>query len=559
MADPQSFSVSRRPPDVEDYIDILRRYRSWVIGPTFAGLVLSVVVAFWWPDMYECTAAMQIKPGAVAANLLSSAVTGQMQQRLQQLQLEILGRDNLIALIQNPKLDLYKKERARLPVEDIAEEMLRKGYVRIAMFSGGDDSHGAQAFRIYFQYPDRYKARQVVMELVAAFQSKNITMQQNNANSASTLFDDLVKAARDKMERVQSDIANFTAENQGRLPDNFTANMMEVQTKQAAIANLNEQMGQEVQNQTLLEAALNNNKNQQSQAEGNLQLTQTTTNQSVKNTNLSNIEQMINNKNMELEAALKKYQPDFPDVQVIKDQIKNLEDRRDTIEKQEGTMIGQSGNTVRVVDNPQARQQLENLKADETNIRARITASKQQVEIKRRQAEQLARELKEVQDKISASPAVIQKFNTMQQELAMDKDEYENMSRKKDQSETAQSMEEHRAGETLEILEQPITPVTPTSPIRPVIISVGTLIGLAVGIVMAAAREIKNTSLKNLKDVRAYTNLPVLSSIPLLENALLVRRKRRLAWLAWSSAIIIGSIMMCGAVYYYMTVASQVS
>ena len=26
-------SVSRRPPDIEDYIDILRRYRSWIIGP----------------------------------------------------------------------------------------------------------------------------------------------------------------------------------------------------------------------------------------------------------------------------------------------------------------------------------------------------------------------------------------------------------------------------------------------------------------------------------------------------------------------------------------------
>ena len=60
------------------------------------------------------------------------------------------------------------------------------------------------------------------------------------------------------------------------------------------------------------------------------------------------------------------------------------------------------------------------------------------------------------------------------------------------------------------------------------------------GIVLAGAKEMKNTSLKNLKDVRAYTNLPVLSSIPLLENALLVRRKRRLFWLAWSSAIICG-------------------
>ena len=34
MAAPQNFvTVTRRPPDVEDYIDMLRRYRSWIIGP----------------------------------------------------------------------------------------------------------------------------------------------------------------------------------------------------------------------------------------------------------------------------------------------------------------------------------------------------------------------------------------------------------------------------------------------------------------------------------------------------------------------------------------------
>jgi hypothetical protein len=81
--------------------------------------------------------------------------------------------------------------------------------------------------------------------------------------------------------------------------------------------------------------------------------------------------------------------------------------------------------------------------------------------------------------------------------------------------------------------------------------AIGAGMGLVIGVVLAGAKEMKNTSLKNLKDVRAYTNLPVLSSIPLLENALLVRRKRRLLWLAWSSAIIIGSIAMSGAAYYY--------
>ena len=49
---PNFVTVSRRPPDVEDYIDMLRRYRSWLIGPMFAGLVIAVVVAFLWPGIY---------------------------------------------------------------------------------------------------------------------------------------------------------------------------------------------------------------------------------------------------------------------------------------------------------------------------------------------------------------------------------------------------------------------------------------------------------------------------------------------------------------------------
>jgi hypothetical protein len=101
------------------------------------------------------------------------------------------------------------------------------------------------------------------------------------------------------------------------------------------------------------------------------------------------------------------------------------------------------------------------------------------------------------------------------------------------------------------LLDSPTDPVAPTEPNRLQMAAMGSGIGLMIGIVLAGAKEMKNASLKNLKDVRAYTNLPVLSSIPLLENALLVRRKRRLQWLAWSSAIVIGAIAMSGSAYYY--------
>ncbi len=34
---PESYSITRRTMDVEDYIDVFRRHRGWIIGPAFAG------------------------------------------------------------------------------------------------------------------------------------------------------------------------------------------------------------------------------------------------------------------------------------------------------------------------------------------------------------------------------------------------------------------------------------------------------------------------------------------------------------------------------------------
>jgi hypothetical protein len=89
------------------------------------------------------------------------------------------------------------------------------------------------------------------------------------------------------------------------------------------------------------------------------------------------------------------------------------------------------------------------------------------------------------------------------------------------------------------------------------IIGAGAAVSIILGFGMAFLQEAKDTSLKNLKDVRAYTNLPVLCSIPLLENTILVKRKRRLAYLAWSAAVIVGAAAVASAVVYYETVTMK--
>ena len=48
MQPQDALAATRRSLDVEDYIDILRRHKAWILGPVFAALVVSVVVAFLW-------------------------------------------------------------------------------------------------------------------------------------------------------------------------------------------------------------------------------------------------------------------------------------------------------------------------------------------------------------------------------------------------------------------------------------------------------------------------------------------------------------------------------
>ncbi len=60
--------------------------------------------------------------------------------------------------------------------------------------------------------------------------------------------------------------------------------------------------------------------------------------------------------------------------------------------------------------------------------------------------------------------------------------------------------------------------------------------------------------MKNLKDARLYTQLSILGSIPLLENDIVVQRRKQVMWVGWATAAMAGLAIMAGSVaHYYMT------
>ena len=552
---PNSVTVARRVPDIEDYIDMLRRYRAWILGPMFVGLVVATVVAFLWPDTYISTAVMRVTPQQVPENLVPSAINSRMAERLQQMETEILSRTSLEEIIRKPSLNLYARDLQRIPMEDVVQKMLNKD-IKISPIAsaGGAGNRFASAFTIQFKYTDRYKAQQVVRELASRFTEQNVRFQQNQATVTNDFLSSELKSAKEKMDQLNAKLTKFKIENAGMLPEQAQANASALQTYRLQIMALGQNINSLQSDKTMLESNLQNLRARLSYANANLEQTMPGSSPlSVRNERLINLEKDLADANAKLAAAKELFGVNHPDVVAQKAIIDALQRQKAALESQDALRPIARGTAPTKVVNPQMERSLEDIKG-EINITQTAIANKQAaIGEATLQRTQLEKEIGEFQKRLDAAPINEQQYSSLLNDYALAKQDYEDKAKKQEVSETAQNLEERKAGQNLEVLDPASLPDQPSEPNRLVWAIGGTIAGLALGVMLAAAREVKDSSLKNLKDVRAYTNMPVLSSIPLLENALLVRRKRRMVWLAWSSVVIVGAVLMTGSMYYHYT------
>lgn len=536
--------------DVEDYIDILRRYRSWIIGPAVAGLVIAIVVAFLWPDTYISTATLRITPQQISPNLLPSVISSQMADRVLQMQQEILSRSSLQELIQRPALDLFKSERKRRPMEDLIDEIRNQRiHIQVLADSGAvGERRYASAFSISFSYPDPRKARAMVQELVTKFTEQNVTVQKTQANLTTSFLGDELKSAKQRMDDRENEITQFKAANRGRLPEEFQANVQSLNNLQLQLSSLNDGVARAQQQKLLLEAQMQSLK--QSESFANANADQSSGSQTVRNERLINLEKTITDGKSNLAALLQTYEDGYPEIQQIRARIAQLEREHAELEKQERSAAAAATTPSRTAS-PQAMKQIEDIHASQRQIQALLAAQQLEIESKTRAQGEITRRIASYQERIEGSSANEQRYAALNRDYTLAQEQYQNQKRRQEAAETAQNMQEFKAGENLEVLEPASLPEKPSDPNRYLISGIGLALGTGLGLLLCAAKEMKDTSLKNLKDVRAYTNLPVLSSIPLLENALLVRRKRRLVWLAWSGAVMMSTLAVAVAMYYH--------
>jgi polysaccharide biosynthesis transport protein len=545
MQPTEGFGVQRRTLDVEDYIDLVRRHKGWIFGPFLFTLVASVVGVYLYPDSYVSQAVVKIVPQQVPQNMVQNAINQQMSDRINSMAQEILSRTVLTTIINT--FGLYPRERSRMPIEDVIEQMKKK--IEILPVTGtatGPDR--IPAFGVQFSYENRYLAQRVVQDIVSRFIDANIRNRSNATFQTTQFIKDETDSAKKQLDESENKVASFRMQNNGRLPDQLDANMRQLGALQAQVTYLGAQLSRASQEKLQLESNIRIFKDQMTA------LTKEPADilSAQKSEHLIEADREIQAAEAQLSSLRQHYKDTYPDVQAGVIRLAEAKKKREEVLNEETTAKDDKPSLKPV--NQQTVRETRDLDANIRRLESAIEARDLEMEEYNKELKRANEAIKAYQGRIEIVPLGEKQYAELLRDRDLTKAQYMDLSAKLQRAEIAQEMEGRKQGETLELLDPASLPTTPTEPKRPVIISIGGAFGLLFGIVIAGAREMKDTSLKNLKDVRAYTQMAILGSVPLLENDFVVRRRRRLAWLGWTTACLAGAVIMAGSVvYYYVT------
>jgi len=551
MATTSSFpDIPRRSLDPEDYGNILRRNKGWIAGPLFAALVVSVVVAFLWPDTYISTATIRVAPPQVPESFVPANTSQDVQGRVNALVQLILNRATLTNIINTH--GLYKRKLARMPLDDVIEEMKQNDIqvlpVRQSLNAGQRETQQYPAFEIRFAYSERFTAQKVATDLVARFLEENVREASQQTVSTTQFLQDRWEESKKKLDGVEQRLSVFRAQNIGRMPEEQQNNYQQLTALQAQKLNLNMALNRVNQERLLYENQLRIYSDQLA---------------SLKDPNAperaaqpsddkpSEQDREIAQYEDSLATARERYKETHPDVQRLVNLLRAARAQRQATVKPEP---GKPDNPVPRQPSPQFLREQRELETEVERTKGLLLAKGVEMEDYRKQGSQLDGIVRNYESRIESTPVGIREYDELIRDRDLAKKDYEDLDRRVNSSAMSTALQNRQQGERLEQLDPPSLPQTPARPKRLLMVAVGTSLGVLLGLCLAGLRELRMGALRSVKDVGAYSELPVLGSIPLFEGRVAVRRRRRVVWLKWAATSLVGvAIMSASVAHYYLS------
>ncbi len=476
-----------------DYVSILRR-RWWIVLiPTVVVPVLAYVVSLYIPNRYTSKTSVLVEQQKVPDSFVKPIVAEEINQRLATMQEQILSRTRLQPLID--RFGLYKEDKGK-STEELVDRMRKAINVSTVKADFGDRT-GTPGFYITFSADNPKTAQQVCAEITSMFVNENLRVREQHAQGTTDFMRSQVDEAKRSLDEQDSKLAEFKSKYLNQLPGDEQTNLAMLNALNGRQEAITQSISQAQQQKTFLEGMLSRQLAEwkSSQVEGGI------------GTPVD-----LEKRRTELQAQLldlqTRYTPDHPDVIKTKSLLAEL-DKKIKVAKAAANSDSKDGGPKDSASEPK----------DIAQLRLSIKQIDETIKAKQAQQEQVQRDIRGYQGRISASPKVEEQYKQLTRDYQGAQTFYEDLLKKQRESEMATDLERKQQGEQFRVLDPPSLPEKPTFPDRLLITLGGLAGGFCLGGGIVAMMEARDQSLRIEPDVVAVLKLPVLVSVPKIETA----------------------------------------
>ena len=486
---------------VQDYVGILKRRFLLLLASAIVFLGVGLGLTFIIPPQYISKTFVLIEQPKVPESYVTPVITEDLGSRLASMREQILSRSRIEPIIE--KFNLYAGHDTTM---DDRVEMTQKA-IGIEAIPSGPSSHGMPGFYITFKAQDAHTAQQVCGEITSLFVSENLNAREQSAEGTTDFLKQQLAEAKAKLDDQDAKLATFEQKYFGMLPEQEPNNLNTLQALSTQLDAVTQSLGRTQQDVTFLQAMV-------TQQSHDFESTEQGTAGVSADERKAELKDLIEQKQT-LEAL---YTGDHPDVVAISRKIADLQ-----------TQIAHASSepvpvatTVRRPDPPQLQQ-----------LKAQLHAAQASMATTKQEQARIEQQVRTYESRLQSSPQVEAQYKELSRDHDTALEFYNSLLKKMNESSMATALEQRQQGEQFSVIDPPNLPDAPTFP-NPVIFAGGGFAGgLFLGLLLVAMLEYRDTSLRNERDVWAFTKLPTLAVISRI-NGLSDVTKPRSRWRLFS-------------------------
>ena len=519
-------------PDMEpaDFLDILRR-RKWMTLFTglliFFGATLYCVLA---ADLYQSTVKIRIIPPAVPEGMVRSTVNIGAKDRLAMIQQEILSRGRLSAVID--EMGLFKEHRKGIFGGDVID-IMRK---RITM-----ELDRTNTFILSVDHENPKIAKEVASRLGSYLIEQNSKTREAATQGTTQFLESQLEDTRKKLEVQEDKLKRYKTQYGGELPEQMQANLGRLARLQDQIKSDTEAISRMEDRKVFIESQISSmgGQNLPSRPSGDIPAAGRKVQAAPYDPAQPLLSELATQRRKlgELES---KFTPIHPAVVQARTQVEQLESRIALL-RQSGASAPPSG-----TERPDAADVAQGNEV--RRLRDQVVAIDFEISAKKKEIDATNRTIDLIQSKVERLPQREQEMISLSRDYGNIKSSYEDLLKKKLQSNISENLEERQQGEQFLVLEPAALPIKPIKPDRLKILALALMASLVAGAGGAVAFEMLDPKLHAAKDFKGYFDLPILACLPVIENAEYHRR------IAVRRAALIGGLVSIAGAYLVLLV-----